>query len=52
MKALRSIEGFEELRFDVHGPRQGHMDLGRFLHYLREHQLGYMFKELFGVEGH
>ena len=48
----RRIEGFLELTFDLHGPRGGHMDMGQFLEYLRTHKLDYMFKELFGVEGH
>ena len=52
VKGLRKIEGFRELNFDVHGPRHGHMNMGQFLDYLREHELAYMFKELFGVEGH
>ncbi len=48
----RRIEGFGELSFDMHGHRQSHMDMGQFLDYLRTHNLHYMFKELFGVEGH
>ena len=49
---LRRIEGFSELNFDVRGPRQGHMDMGQFLDYLRRYRMEYMFKELFGVDGH
>lgn len=49
---LRKIEGFGEISFDMHGHRQSHMDMGQFLAYLRAHNLEYMFKELFGVEGH
>jgi hypothetical protein len=26
--------------------------MGQFLEYLKQHRLEYMFKELFGVEGH
>lgn len=48
----RRLTGFGELSFDVHGHRQGHMDMGQFLAYLRQHNLHYIFKELFGVEGH
>ncbi len=48
----RKIEGFRELEFEVHGPRHGRMDMGQFLDYLKSHDLAYMFKELFGVEGH
>ena len=48
----RKIQGFQELAFDTHGTRQTHMDMGQFLEYLRTHNLDYMFKELFGVEGH
>ena len=52
VQSHRKIEGFQELVFDTHGQRQTHMDLGQFLEYLRDHQLDYMFKVLFGVEGH
>ena len=48
----RRIQGFQELAFDIHGSRQTHMDMGQFLEYLKQHRLEYMFKELFGVEGH
>ncbi len=44
----RKIAGFEELVLDVQGT---HLDLGQFLEYLKKHELEYMFKELFGVEG-
>lgn len=50
--SLRRIDGFQELAFDTHGQRQTHMDMGQFLEYLREHKLEYMFKTLFGVDGH
>ena len=45
----RKIVGFQELVFDTHGQRQ---DLGQFLDYLRQNGLEYMFKILFGIEGH
>ena len=47
----RRFDGFQELAFDVHGPRGNHLDLGQFRLYLSRHNLDYMFKELFGVEG-
>lgn len=47
----RKITGFQELVFDTHGQRANHMDLGQFRDYLKTHQLEYMFKELFGVDG-
>lgn len=52
LQSLRKIQGFKELSFDMHGHRQQHMDMGQFLDYLHNHSLHYMFKELFGVEGH
>ena len=52
LASWRKIQGFSELSFDLHGHRQGHMDMGQFLSYLHTHNLQYMFKELFGVEGH
>lgn len=45
----RRISGFQELVFDTDGHRQ---NMGQFLEYLKAHGLEYMFKELFGVEGH
>lgn len=52
IESNRRIQGFQELAFDIHGSRQTHMDMGQFLEYLKQHKLEYMFKELFGVEGH
>jgi hypothetical protein len=49
---LKRFGEFGEVTFDMHGHRQNHMDMGQFLTYLRQHKLDYMFKELFGVEGH
>ena len=48
----RLFERFEELVFGAHGGRDYHMDLGKFFVYLKGMGLGYMFKELFGVDGH
>jgi len=47
----RKFNGFVELFFEVHGTRENHMDMGQFLHYLEEHDLGYIFQILFGIEG-
>ena len=43
---------FKELCFDVHGTRENHFDMGQFYTFLKEKGLGYLFKELFGIEGH
>ena len=45
----RKFTGFQELSFDTHGHRSGHMDMGQFRDYLTAHGLEHMFKELFGV---
>ena len=44
---------FQELELDVHSGRgrSYHMDLGKFLEYLQEHDSAYMFPMYFGVEG-
>ena len=47
----RKFSGFDELFFEVHGTRENHMDMGQFLHYLEQHELGYIFQVLFGIEG-
>ena len=46
--AHRKIQGFQEL---VMGTHSNHADMGQFLEYLRVHELDYVFKDLFGVEG-
>ena len=51
VKDQRKFTGFVELFFEVHGTRENHMDMGQFLHYLEEHELGYIFQILFGIEG-
>lgn len=51
IKSHHKIQGFGELVFDTHSPRGDHMSMGQFYQYLERHQLGYMFKELFGVDG-
>lgn len=48
----RIFTAFEELSFKVNGLRENHMDMGQFFLYLKERDLGCMFIELFGVEGH
>jgi len=48
----RVFHHFEELCFDCHGGRDYHMDMGKFFTFLNENNLGHMFKELFGIEGH
>lgn len=40
-----------EMDFGVHGGRDYHMDLGKFLEYLTEHNCQHLFPVLFGVEG-
>lgn len=47
----RKFSGFDELFFEVHGTRENHMDMGQFLQYLEQHDLGYIFQILFGIEG-
>ncbi|XP_031570422.1 RWD domain-containing protein 2A-like [Actinia tenebrosa] len=47
----RVFKGFKELAFDVHGTREGHMDMGQFFQYLQKHHLSEVFPILFGVEG-
>lgn len=47
----RRFTGFDELFFEIHGTRENHMDMGQFRHYLDQHDLGYIFQILFGIEG-
>ncbi|XP_066299233.1 RWD domain-containing protein 2A-like [Branchiostoma lanceolatum] len=53
--SFRLFTMFEELTFEAHGDyglrNDYHMDLGRFLEYLKEHKCDYMFSIFFGVEG-
>ncbi|KAL1509269.1 hypothetical protein ABEB36_004032 [Hypothenemus hampei] len=44
------FHGFVEKVFENHGPKYNHMNMGEFFKYLDEHQLAYIFKDLFGVE--
>ena len=48
VESYRKIQGFQEL---VMGTHTNHADMGQFLEYLRAHELDYVFKDLFGVEG-
>lgn len=41
---------FTEVVFANSGMKFNHMDMGELLKYLEAHQLGYIFKEIFGVE--
>lgn len=47
----RRFTEFKEMSFEPHGARNYHMDFGLFYGFLIEHDLGHMFKEIFGVEG-
>ncbi|GFU10259.1 RWD domain-containing protein 2A [Nephila pilipes] len=53
-KIFRKFQDFQEISFQVRrGPaREYHMDMGQFLKYLDEHKCGYVFQDLFGIEGH
>lgn len=50
---LRKFDGFEEKAFNVRKlySREYTQDLGLFYQFLQERQLGFVFKEYFGVEG-
>ena len=46
----RRFQDFRELNFVKPGEiRDYHMDMGKFFHFLKEHESEYMFKELFGI---
>ncbi|XP_050300012.1 RWD domain-containing protein 2A [Anthonomus grandis grandis] len=44
------FKDFMEIVFESHGPKFNHMDMGEFSKYLEQKDLGYIFKDLFGVE--
>ncbi|XP_054714043.1 RWD domain-containing protein 2A-like [Uloborus diversus] len=48
------FDSFQEISFQVRrGPaKEYHMDMGQFLKFLEEHNCGYAFQDLFGLEGH
>ena len=47
----RKFDDFKELVFHVHGSGDDRMDFGEFFQFLVKHDLGEMFKILFGIEG-
>lgn len=47
----RRFVDFKELVFQVHGSGDDRMDMGEFFQFLVKHDLGDMFKILFGIEG-
>ncbi|XP_027711548.1 RWD domain-containing protein 2A [Vombatus ursinus] len=49
---LRIFQTFEELQFESHGNfrHDYHMDLGKFLEYLKQHKSEHIFQMLFGIE--
>jgi hypothetical protein len=47
----RKFVEFKELVFHVHGSGDDRMDFGEFFQFLTKHDLGDMFKTLFGIEG-
>jgi hypothetical protein len=47
----RKFGDFKELVFHVHGSADDRMDFGEFFQFLTKHDLGEMFKILFGIEG-
>ncbi|XP_036621946.1 RWD domain-containing protein 2A [Trichosurus vulpecula] len=49
---LRLFKTFEELQFESHGNfrHDYHMDLGKFLEFLKQHQSEHIFQMLFGIE--
>lgn len=49
-EAFLKLNGFEEVVFSNSGTKFNHMDMGELLKYMEEHELGYIFKEIFGVE--
>lgn len=49
-KAFFKFDGFQEVAFTNTGSRFNHMDMGELLKYMESHKLGYIFKEIFGVE--
>lgn len=46
-----SFQDFRELVFNVHGSGDDRMSMGEFFQFLVKHNLGGMFKVLFGIEG-
>lgn len=47
---FRKFQGFSEVVFRNTGVKCTHMDMGELLRYLEEHQVSYIFNEIFGLE--
>lgn len=47
----RRFSQFKEIIFQIHGSGDNRMDFGEFFQYLVDHNLGDIFKILFGIEG-
>lgn len=46
--SMRKFSDFREISFPT---SERHNDMGQVLKYLKEHEVQYAFKELFGIEG-
>lgn len=51
VELFRKFKKFEELSFHCEGNRSNHMSMGELLKFLENHNSGYIFKELFGLDG-
>ncbi|CAH0545804.1 unnamed protein product [Brassicogethes aeneus] len=49
-EAFLKFKSFEEISFPTHGHHGNHSDMGEFNKYLDGYNLGYMFKDIFGIE--
>ncbi|CAH1113548.1 unnamed protein product [Psylliodes chrysocephalus] len=49
-RAFLKFEKFEEVVFQNSGVKFNHMDMGELFRFLEERSLGYIFKDLFGVD--
>lgn len=49
-ESFLKFDKFEEVIFQNSGVKCNHMDMGELFKYLEDHQVGYVFKEIFGVE--
>lgn len=47
---FRRFQQFSEVVFQSSGVKCTHMDMGELLKYLDDHNVGYIFKDIFGVE--
>ncbi|KAJ8948908.1 hypothetical protein NQ318_020494 [Aromia moschata] len=48
--AFLRFDKFEEVVFQSSGVKFNHMDMGELHKYLEEHRVGYIFKDIFGME--